>query len=233
MPIPRTDNELMVWLNNFSDSFASHAAALGFAEADVNTVKADASMLNYLVGDLVPTYKSALQARISYKDLIMSGPAGSHGGDPPPLPSTATAPAIVAPGIAQRLRQLVQRIQLAPGYNEAVGQNLGIVESSTSGVGRVTQTDNAKPTAKATALAGSRVRIEFRKAGFDGVQIESRRAGETGWQPLGTDNFSPFEDARAPVEAGKPEVREFRLRFILKDESVGDWSDIITATTRP
>ena len=68
----------MVWLNNFSTSFASHAAALGFTDANVNSVKADATMLNFLVGDLVPTYKAALQARTSYKSLLMTGPLGSR-----------------------------------------------------------------------------------------------------------------------------------------------------------
>ena len=77
MPIPRTDNELMVWLNNFSTAFASHATALGFTAADVNSAQADAAMLDFLVGDLLPTYRSALQARTSYKNLIVSGPVGS------------------------------------------------------------------------------------------------------------------------------------------------------------
>jgi len=80
MPIPRTDNELMVWLNNFSTSFATHAAALGFTEAEANSVNADAAMLNYLIGDLLPTYKSALRARSTYKEFIVSGQLGRPGG---------------------------------------------------------------------------------------------------------------------------------------------------------
>jgi len=231
MPIPRTDNELMVWLNNFSTSFGSHATALGFAEADVNSVKADAAMLNYLVGDLVPTYKAALQSRTSYKGLLMSGPVGAPGGEPPPLPTTATAPALVTPGIVPRLRLLVQRIQLAPGYTDAIGLNLGI--NGPDGGATAAAEASAKPTAKAAALAGSQVRIDFSKGDSDGVQVECRRAGESGWQPLGTDNYSPFVDMRPPMEAGKPEVREYRLRYVLHDEPFGEWSDIVSATTKP
>lgn len=44
---------------------------------------------------------------------------------------------------------------------------------------------------------------------------------------------SPFVDTRPPLEAGKAEVREYRLRYLRRDEPVGEWSDIITATTRP
>ena len=233
MIIPRADNELMVWLNNFSDSFSTQATALGFTEADVNSVRADAAMLNYLVGDVLPSYQSALQARTAYKALIKDGPVGSPGGALPAAPSTGAAPAVVAPGIVPRLRQLIARIKVAPGYNDSIGLALGIVETETRGPGGSATIADAKPTAKAAALAGSQVRIEFSKGGFDGVQIESRRAGEQGWQSLGTDNYSPFLDARPPVEAGKPEVREYRLRYVQRDAAVGDWSDIITATTRP
>lgn len=230
MPIPRTDNELMVWLNNFSTAFASHAEKLGFNDADVNSVKADAAMLSFLVGDLVPTYKAALSARTSYKSLIMSGPAGSPGGDPPPIPVTAAAPTLVPPGIVPRIRQLVQRIQFAPGYTEAIGLDLGIAGTDASAS---SPDSSAKPTVKAAALAGSQVRIDFSKGDFDGVQIEGRRAGETGWQQLGTDNYSPFVDTRALAEAGKPEVRDYRVRYVLRDEPLGEWSDIVTVTTKP
>src|SRR5829696_2520509 len=87
MPIPRTDNELMVWLNNFSTAFAAHATALGFTAADVSSVGADAAMLSYLVGDLVPTYKSALRARSTYKNIVVAGQLGRPATPPPPPPA--------------------------------------------------------------------------------------------------------------------------------------------------
>jgi hypothetical protein len=231
MAIPRTENELMVWLNNFSTSFATHAAALGFTEAEVTQVRADAAMLSYLVGDLVPTYKAALNTRSTYKTLIMYGPTGETGGDPPPAPSVAAPPATVAPGILPRLRRLVQRIQVAPAYTGAIGSDLGITGADAGGPSAPAA--EARPKVRATALAGGGVRIEFNKARFDGVLVESRRAGETGWQSLGIDNFSPYTDERPPLEAGKPEVREYRLRFVERDEPVGDWSDIVSVTTTP
>lgn len=231
MAIPRTDNELAFWLNNFSTSFAAHAASLGFAEADVNSVKADAAMLNYLVGELLPTYKSALQARSSYKTLILSGPVGSPGGALPPPPALGAAPNAVAPGILPRLRNLVQRIQLAPGYNEAVGLDLGIDGTGVS-VGRAAP-DSRKPILKARSNGPGTVQVDFSKEKSDGVFIESRRAGEAVWQSLGIDSYSPFIDDRLPAEAGKPEVREYRARYILRDQPTGDWSDIVTATFVP
>ena len=231
MAIPRTDNELMVWLNNFSTSFATHATALGFTAADVSSVGADAAMLSYLVGDLVPTYKSALKARSTYKNLVVAGTLGRPASPPPPAPTTPTPPATVPPGILARLRNLVQRIQLAPGYTEAIGRDLGIlgVEAGDPGFSG----DPAKPTAKAHAIASNTVQIDFSKGRFHGVLIESRRTGESEWQTLATDNFSPYVDARPLLQAGKPEVREYRLRYVELDEPVGEWSDIISAAARP
>jgi hypothetical protein len=232
MPIPRTDTELLIWLNNFATAFTAHAATLGFDEAEVNRVRADASMINYLIGDLLPAYKAALATRVSYKQHIMNGPeTGGPDGNLPPALTLTAPPAVVAPGILPRLRRLIQRIQVAPGYNPAVGASFGLTGADSGGSNA--PAFSAKPRIKAAALTGNCVRVEFNKAGFHGVTVESRRAGETGWQSLGTNNFSPYVDERAPVEAGKPEVREYRLRFVERDEAVGDWSDIISISTTP
>lgn len=231
MSIPRADDELMLWYRNFAARFSTHATALGFSQAEVEAVQADADMLAYLVSDLLPAYTAALQSRTAYKNLIKDGPVGAPAGSVPPAPTLAAAPAVVPPGVVPRLRQMVARIKVAPGYTEGIGLELGIVGRETAGPSAPSRT--VKPSAKAAALDGSQVRLEFSKGGFDGVRIESRRAGETGWQFIGTDNYSPYVDERPPVEAGKPEVREYRLRYLRRDELVGDWSDIITTTTRP
>lgn len=230
MPIPRSDNELMVWLNNFSTAFASNAATLGFATAEVNSVNADAAMLSFLVGDLVPSHKSTLKACSTYKDFVIAGPLGRPGGPPPGAATTAVAPSTVPPGILPRLRNLVQRIQLAPGYNEAIGLALGITGTEGSSASLGTE---PKPTLKAHSNGPGTVQVDFSKERFDGVVIESRRAGEAGWQPLGLDNYSPYIDDRPPLEAGKPEQREYRARYLLRDQATGDWSDIVTATFIP
>lgn len=50
---------------------------------------------------------------------------------------------------------------------------------------------------------------------------------------LGTDNFSPYVDTRTPQEPNRAEVREYRLRYLDRDEPVGDYSDIIAVSTTP
>ncbi|MDQ3804263.1 MAG: hypothetical protein M3416_10580 [Acidobacteriota bacterium] len=228
MAIPRTEPELAVWLNNFATSFTAHSTALGFNPEVVDDLLRDAAVFQYLVGDLVPTYQAALQARTAYKNLLKDGPVGAAPPPVPVAPATGPHPPVVAPGILPRVRQLVARIKASPNYNESVGRDLGI-----SGDDSAAPAGPSKPTAKASALPGGEVKIEFSKSGFDGVLIEGRRAGETTWSRLGTDNFSPYTDTRPPLETGKPEVREYRLRFLERDEPVGEWSDIISTSTKP
>jgi hypothetical protein len=230
MAIPRTDAELALWLTNFSTSFESHAAALGFTEAEVNAVKADTSMLSFTVSDLCPSFKSALHARNSFKTRLISGPVGAAALAVPATPSTGPAPAAVPPGILPRLRILVQRIQLSPGYTEAIGMELGITGPEG---GPAAPNAPAKPTLKARSSGPGTVQVDFTKERYDGVFIESRRAGEDGWQSLGLDNYSPYIDNRPPLEAGRPEARQYRARYMLRDQATGEWSDIVTATFVP
>lgn len=231
MGFPRGDTDLMVWLNNFAEKFATHAPTLGFTAAEVTAVQDDAAMMQFLVGDLLPGFKAALQARTAYKNLIVDGPIGEKGGDVPPPPTTAAPSKPVEPGIIPRLSKLIKRILAAPAYTQAIGEDLDIIE--TEGGSSLVDEASAKPTAKAVALPKNEVRVEFSKGGFDGVLIESRRKGDGDWASLATDRFSPYVDSRPPVMPGTPEVREYRLRYLKRDEPVGEWSDIISATTAP
>lgn len=230
MSFPRTEAEQAIWLKNFAQAFPTHATALGFTAADVSAVQADAAMFDYLITELLPAYQGALQARTSYKNLMKDGPIGATGGDPPKAPSTGEAPATVGPGIVPRLRGLIQRIKAAPNYTEAIGQALDIVGVLKNAPG---DDATAKPKVKGTALAGGQVRIEYNKGKFGGVIVEGRRQGETQWTALGQDLYSPFIDTRPPVQPNTPEVREYRVRYLLRDEAVGEWSDIVSVTTTP
>ncbi|MBV9928097.1 MAG: hypothetical protein JOZ96_23970 [Acidobacteria bacterium] len=231
MRLPRTDTELALWLNNFSTSFTAYADALGFTEADVNSVKADAAMLNYIVGDLLPTYKSALQSRTSFKNLVMSGPTGTASVALPMPPTTGAAPAVVPAGIVPRLRNLIQRIQLSPGYTEQIGLDLGISERD--GVGPSVADAAPKPSVRARSTGPGTVQVDFSKEKYDGVVIESQRDGDDEWQSLGLDSYSPYIDDRPPKVEGKPETRQYRARYMLRDQPTGEWSDIVTTTFVP
>ena len=54
-----------------------------------------------------------------------------------------------------------------------------------------------------------------------------RRAGETTWTFLAIDTEPPYVDTRANLGAG-PETRQYRAQYLVGDEPIGQWSDILT-----
>ena len=68
--------------------------------------------------------------------------------------------------------------------------------------------------------------VRFRKAGHQGVIIESRRGAETEFARLAVRTFSPFRDQRPVLVPGTPEVRVYRLRFMDHDEPSAACSDL-------
>lgn len=128
-------------------------------------------------------------------------------------------------GLLPALRADLRLLKAQPGYTDDIGRSLGIVAAPGSSALPAT----VRPTASAEARRGL-VRIRFRKSGLDGVNVYGRRAGETAWRLLGRDNQSPFED-RAPLDKpGVPEVREYQLIGVQRDQEVGLASDTLTVT---
>ncbi len=89
------------------------------------------------------------------------------------------------------------------------------------------------PTFEAVAQPNSEVRQNWVKSSSDGVLMEGQRGSETEWTPLGTDRFSPYLDGRAPLVAGQPEVRRYRMRYLDGDDPAGNWSPVASVTTVP
>jgi hypothetical protein len=67
---------------------------------------------------------------------------------------------------------------------------------------------------------GSRVRIDFKKYGHDGIWIESRTNGSE-WAFLAIDTVKPYLDERPLAEGNSHETREYRLRWWDKSQPHG------------
>ena len=67
----------------------------------------------------------------------------------------------------------------------------------------------------------------------DQIELQSKRGAEADFSLLAYDTNSPYLDARVPLVAGQPEVRQYRARWRDDDLPVGDWSDIVQVTARP
>jgi len=152
------------------------------------------------------------------------GPARDHGG---PARRRREPSRYARDGILPRTRQLVQRLKTSAGYTEAIGKDLGVVATASA------DTATPKPTFRATVLPHHEVRLDWVKGRHSGVLIQSKRNDDKDWVTLGTDNYSPYVDGRDLVTAGASETRQYRMRYLDKDDEVGEWSDIVSAVAAP
>lgn len=226
--LPKSDGERVNWWQNFMSKIDGYQTALDLTDAEIAVALADGAMFIHLATQRVPAVTTAAQAQNNYKKLIANGPVGTPTGAPPALPTLSAAPATVPAGIWPRTRTFVQRIKRAANYTEAIGTDLWII-----GTDDGTDPNTAKPTFTATALPDGDVRLKWVKGAFDGVVIEGRAPGSATWIALGIDHFSPFIDTRDNATPGQPEVREYRMRYLLKDDQIGEWSDVVSVTTKP
>lgn len=225
--LPTADNDLLVWFNNFQLKFPTYAPNLGFTTSEAAALADDYNMLVFVV-NASEAIRNESQARTSYKNVLRDGPVGTTQPALPTVPPLAPPATIVAPGIIPRLRATVQRIKAHPSYTETIGADLGVIATTAQA-----PSTPAKPSVTAKAEPASTVRINWTKAGYDGVLVEGQRAGETVWTLLATDTQSPYVDTRTPLQPGAPELRRYRLRYIKNDEPVGSYSDEMTVTTTP
>jgi hypothetical protein len=231
---PSREDELLPWFNNFNAKLPGYAVTLDLSAGDLSGVDDDTNVVTFAVNG-VAIFKAEQKEWVDFKNLELHGPIGEPTPGAPTVP-TLTPPTLVAPGIIRRTRDLVLRIKAHPNYTEVIGrpvqgpaatfggEDLGIIGAEAGAA------DEIKPTGKAKALAGAEVLITFLKAGHDGVDIESQRAGETEWTHIAFDGFSPYTDTRPLLVAGQPEERRYRLRYRDNDVPVGDYSDVFVVT---
>lgn len=62
------------------------------------------------------------------------------------------------------------------------------------------------------------------KGNVDQVNVYSRRQGTVPWSFLAPGTESPYIDATPLARAGTPEIREYRIRAVIDDEKIGEYS---------
>jgi hypothetical protein len=218
--VPVADAEVAMWIVHLASKIDTHAPVLAITQADIKTLKTDAAAVDW-VSKALPAIRASAQQFTSFKDNLLDGQAGAAALVIPVLLTLPAAPAAVPAGVVSRTRALVQRIKKSPGYTEAIGKDLGIIGA--------TETNDAapKPTFKAVVQPSFGVRLDWVKGKHSGVTIQCKRAGDTDWVTLGRDNYSPYVDERPPVTPGASESRQYRMRYLDKDEEVGEWSDVV------
>lgn len=216
------------WLDNFSQKLPTYGTTLGVTAGDVTAAVNDAKWCHYVLGSWLSAVRAFAPSATDAVDDVLTGEGSENIVLPtfvaPALPAGVTA---APPGALNRLFALIAQMKASNSYTEAIGTDLGIVGAE--------QASKATPKFSAELEQGSGcqcVRMRFAKYGHMGVYIESRRGGGA-WEFLAIDTESPYEDDRALLTAGQPEVREYRMRFWDKGTPNGEWTDVVSVTVSP
>lgn len=213
----------VTWHATFAGAAAINGTDYGLTPDQVTQIGIDAENVRRMViyGVELNDFR---QAATAFRNAFLDGPLGGL------APVAPTAPAIDGldpgslPGIGARTRRYVAIIRASPRFDASVGESYGIVtpESRPPGV----------PDLRVAALPSSQVMIKITKRRNAVIAIYSRR-GDGAWEMIGVATRAKFNDARPPLVAGTPEVREYRVRAVRNDVPTGDYSGIVTAVTMP
>jgi len=213
--MPTTDDAKDQLFTHFAAVFPSKAAALGIPPADVTAQAADAAYFHAVLTSQEVVI-SAGEGWTEYKDILRDG-----GVAPAILPTFPAAPAnfpaAVAPGIVARFQALVKRVKAAPGYTEAIGDDLKIVGAEAP----VADPATTQPDLE-LSLNGGRVEIGWRKSGFDALEIEVDRGA--GFALLTIDTTPDTVDTFTLPAA--PAVWKYRAIYRENNARFGQWSKV-------
>lgn len=200
--LPSSENELKTWCTNFSTKIVSLGASVDLTPAEITDLVAKCGAINGRIDD-----------KAAKKSAWLASVAACSTGNAADLAAIRAAVALIKPN---------------SGYSESTGQDLGVI-----GGASVLDAGTYKGELNSAEQTGpNQVTVKFGKARgkVDGVNVYMRLQGQSEWKFLARDTVSPYVDTTPLAAAGKPEVREYRIRAVLNDEEIGDYSDVVQVT---
>ena len=117
------------------------------------------------------------------------------------------------------IQRTIERLRTTPGFTEEVNKALMAVPPRAQALAL----DEHKPVIRGT-VTGGKVQIGWTRGSLDGINVYSRKQGDSAWVLLGHDSRPPYDDPR-PINS--VEVREYRAIGVSHDQEVGQPSDTI------
>ena len=200
--MPTRESALLLMHNRFRTATAAQGTAYGLSAADVAAISADNAALYADIAAAASAAAAAKNATAAKKSTIKR--------------------------VVRSTRAYARRIKTAPGYDEGVGEGMGI-----EGPQDTTDLSTAKPTLKLTDLHHASIQIAFNKSVSHGINLYCQRDGEALSSFLARDTNSPYVDNRPLRVTGQPEVRRYRAKYVLDDTEIGEFSDQAVITVSP
>lgn len=219
--LEQTDEKLALQLDNFASKLPLYATLFGFTPSEVEGIVDDAAHFSWMIKSylMIETHKKEWTR---YKNIQKKGETHVTTNPAPVAPVLKVMPTAVAPGVEFRFRTMVNRIKAHQNYTKSIGQNLGIEKSV-----EILDIDAAQPVLKAV-MRGGKVNLLWKKGRYSGILIE--KDSGNGFVLLDRDFTPPFVDNSPLPASGESAIWMYRASYLLKDEKVGVWSDIVTIT---
>lgn len=222
--IPSSDEGIMIWLANFAAKLSVHSETLGISAETVTSVRNDSAMFTYIV-NLVNSSRADLSQRVSYKMLLKNGDEGTSIG-PVPVFNNGEPPVLVDAGILIRIRRLARNIKSNDNYNESIGNDLGIIGPMQEQI-----VSELKPVLKIKTLAG-KPQLTWKKGISDSLEIYVDRGDGKSFVYLANSTKPNFTDTAGVDADAKASEWKYKAIFRIKDEQVGQFSDVISTTVK-
>ena len=217
--LPNDDAGRAALLEHLAAHLPALANTLELGESHIKQLEADAASFSYTLSSLESVQATA-KRWTAYKNLQRDGGEGTaaypHVANLPPA-----APA-VPHGIIPRLTSLVARIKAAKNYSDDIGRELNFI-----GAAQIVDTDSAKPILDISKKAGQ-PSIQWPKGDADAIEIWVDRSDEKGFGFLTIANSTRVPD-NAPLPA-TPVTWQYKAIYRVKDNRVGEWSDVVSIT---
>lgn len=120
-----------------------------------------------------------------------------------------------------KARKSANRIKAHQNYTLGIGHELGIITPA------MTFDKKSYKPVLSIKIVGRILRVKYQKKGVDSVNIYRRRKGEVTWQLVARSTRSPYEHRIQLENPAIPEHWEYRAVGVIKDEEIGQPSDIV------
>lgn len=223
--IAKDEAAFLFQLGTFSEKITLYAEVLGITPTEVASVQADHDFLSYILG-----YNNRVQSYAhnftQYKNLLRFGNGSEVLGAVPALSALPTPqPALVVANIEARFRALVQRCATSGNFNNAIGEDLGIIAPDTP-----FNPAEGKPVFTVEPGTGGSPLLKWKKGKFHGVEIWKDAGEGAGWKKLDRDMRPDFIDKSPLPPAGVAKVWRYKMIYLFNDDQVGGWSEEATIT---
>lgn len=200
---PDNNADLAVAVATVASQIGQVTAPLGLAEAEVKAIKG-------LCANITSAIQTEAQKRSEWR-------------------AAAQAVRDLKETDLVALRKKIAHMKTSPGWTDALAQVLGVGGTPSSIDTSPVALDRHKPKLRLVKQP-DRVELRFVRSMLDAVNVYSRKKGEASWRFVDRVRHSPAIDPTPPSTPGQPEVREYRIQGVYKDQEIGLSSDILSVT---